>query len=74
MLGGGPISILAVTKAVTFGVLVCGVAHIIQVNRAIPSGPQKGPSHAAPPFIVGMLLLAFRADIFNPNMVPPVLD
>jgi dipeptide/tripeptide permease len=61
-------------KAIMVGVLICGLAHIIQLVGAIPSVLQKGQSHAAPPFIIGLLLLAFGAGIFKPNIIPTVLD
>ena len=61
-------------KAICWGVIICGVAHIIQVVGAIPSVLQKGPSHAAPPFILGLLILAFGAGIFKPNIAPTILD
>lgn len=61
-------------KAIIVGVLICGVAHIIQLVGAIPSVLQKGHSHAAPPFILGLLLLAFGAGTFKPNIAPTILD
>jgi dipeptide/tripeptide permease len=61
-------------KAICVGVLICGVAHIIQVFGAIPSVLQRGTAHAAPPFIIGLLLLAFGAGIFKPNVSPLILD
>jgi MFS family permease len=61
-------------KAICVGVLICGVAHVIQVFGAIPSVLQKGTAHGAPPFIIGLLLLAFGAGIFKPNVSPLILD
>lgn len=61
-------------KAIMVGVVICGVAHIIQIIGAIPSVLQKGSSHAAPPFILGLLILAIGAGIFKPNVSPLVLD
>ncbi|CAG8143544.1 unnamed protein product [Penicillium olsonii] len=61
-------------KAICVGVFICGVAHIIQVFGAIPSVLQKGSAHGAPPFIIGLLLLAFGAGIFKPNVSPLILD
>lgn len=61
-------------KAICVGVAICGVAHIIQIIGAIPSVLQKGPAHAAPPFIIGLLLLALGAGIFKPNIAPTILD
>jgi dipeptide/tripeptide permease len=61
-------------KAIIVGVLICGLAHIIQVVGAIPSILQKGPANAAPPFILGLILLALGAGIFKPNVSPTILD
>lgn len=61
-------------KAIMVGVVICGVAHVIQIIGAIPSVLQKGPSNAAPPFILGLLILAIGAGIFKPNVSPMVLD
>lgn len=61
-------------KAICVGVLICGVAHIIQVIGAIPSVLQKGTANAAAPFIIGLLLLSFGAGIFKPNVSPLILD
>jgi dipeptide/tripeptide permease len=61
-------------KAIIVGVAICGVAHVIQIFGAIPSVLRRGASNAAPPFVIGMLLLAFGAGIFKPNIAPTVLD
>ncbi|KAF4200150.1 hypothetical protein CNMCM8927_003857 [Aspergillus lentulus] len=61
-------------KAICVGVAICGIAHIIQIIGAIPSVLQKGPAHAAPPFVIGLLLLALGAGIFKPNIAPTILD
>ncbi|CRG92670.1 Peptide transporter PTR2 [Talaromyces islandicus] len=61
-------------KAIVIGVLICGIAHIIQVVGAIPSVLQKGKSNSAPPFVLGLLILAFGAGIFKPNIAPTILD
>ncbi|KAJ5817115.1 hypothetical protein N7447_009348 [Penicillium robsamsonii] len=61
-------------KAIVVGVAICGVAHIIQIVGAIPSVLQQGKAHAAPPFVIGLLLLAVGAGIFKPNISPTVLD
>lgn len=55
-------------KAIMVGVVICGVAHVIQIIGAILSVLQKGPSNAAPPFILGLLILAIGAGIFKPNV------
>ncbi|GLA09906.1 hypothetical protein AnigIFM60653_000847 [Aspergillus niger] len=60
--------------AICVGVAICGIAHIIQIIGAIPSVLQAGTAHAAPPFIIGLLLLALGAGIFKPNIAPTVLD
>ncbi|KAJ5607590.1 hypothetical protein N7537_004209 [Penicillium hordei] len=56
--------------AIMVGVVICGVAHIIQIIGAIPSVLQKGSSNAAPPFILGLLILAIGAGIFKPIRKP----
>ncbi|XHG06789.1 hypothetical protein AWENTII_009969 [Aspergillus wentii] len=61
-------------KAICIGVLICGIAHIIQVVGAIPSVLKRGTSNSAPPFIIGLLLLALGAGIFKPNIAPTILD
>ncbi|EAW09074.1 putative MFS peptide transporter [Aspergillus clavatus NRRL 1] len=61
-------------KAICIGVALCGIAHIIQIIGAIPSILQKGTGHAAPPFIIGLLVLALGAGIFKPNIAPTILD
>lgn len=61
-------------KAIVVGVVLCGIAHIIQVFGAIPSVLQRGASNSAPPFIIGMILLSIGAGIFKPNIAPTILD
>ncbi|KAF2404766.1 putative MFS peptide transporter [Trichodelitschia bisporula] len=58
--------------AILIGVLICGVAHIIQIFGALPSVLQKG--HGLPPFIISLFILAIGAGIFKPNILPTVLD
>lgn len=60
--------------AIVVGVLICGLAHIIQIIGAIPSVLQKGTAHSAPPFIISLLILAVGAGIFKPNVAPTLLD
>ncbi|EEA28837.1 MFS peptide transporter, putative [Talaromyces marneffei ATCC 18224] len=60
--------------AIVVGVLICGLAHIIQIFGAIPAVLQRGTSNSAPPFIIGLLILAVGAGIFKPNIAPTVLD
>ncbi|KAE8167644.1 hypothetical protein BDV40DRAFT_284575 [Aspergillus tamarii] len=61
-------------KAICVGVLICGIAHLIQIFGAIPSVLQKGTAHSAPPFIISLLVLALGAGIFKPNIAPTILD
>ncbi|KAE8135041.1 hypothetical protein BDV38DRAFT_273085 [Aspergillus pseudotamarii] len=61
-------------KAICVGVLICGIAHLIQIFGAIPSVLQKGTAHSAPPFIISLLILALGAGIFKPNIAPTILD
>ncbi|KAH8696408.1 putative MFS peptide transporter [Talaromyces proteolyticus] len=60
--------------AIVVGVLICGVAHVIQIIGAIPSVLQKATSHSAPPFIISLLILAVGASILKPNIAPTLLD
>lgn len=46
-------------RMIMYGVLLCGVAHIIMICGAIPSLLQSG--HAAAPFFISVILLAFGA-------------
>ncbi|KAB8273993.1 POT family-domain-containing protein [Aspergillus minisclerotigenes] len=61
-------------KAICVGVLICGIAHLIQIFGALPSVLQKGTAHSAPPFIISLLILALGAGIFKPNIAPTILD
>lgn len=61
-------------KAIVYGVLLAGVAHLIQIFGAIPSVLQRGASNAAPPFIIGLLILSFGTGLFKPNIAPTILD
>jgi hypothetical protein len=61
-------------KAIIYGVILAGVAHIIQIVGAIPSVLQAGSSHASPPFIIGLLILALGTGLFKPNIAPTILD
>ncbi|KAI9043442.1 putative MFS peptide transporter [Aspergillus affinis] len=60
--------------AICVGVGICGVAHLIQIFGALPSVLARGTGNSAPPFIIGLLLLAVGAGIFKPNIAPVVLD
>ena len=46
-------------KTICIGVFICGIAHIIMVFSALPSGLQA--SRGAAPFIVSLIVLAFGA-------------
>ena len=75
-------------RAIFLGVIICGVAHIIQIFGALPSVLVKHQGLA--PFILSLILLAFGAGnlymplqsmrclttlgIFKPNILPTVLD
>ncbi|KAI1652276.1 PTR2-domain-containing protein [Daldinia loculata] len=59
-------------KAIIWGVLVGGVAHVIMVGGAAPALLQAGKGVA--PFLVSFLLLAIGAGIFKPNVAPTVID
>lgn len=59
-------------RAIMLGVLICGVAHIIQIFGALPSVLQKGNGVA--PFLISLFLLAIGSGIFKPNILPTVLD
>lgn len=61
-------------NAILCGVIICGIAHVIQVVGAIPSVLQRESGNATPPFIIGLLLLALGASIFKPNVAPVILD
>lgn len=61
-------------KAIIVGVVICGIAHIIQIIGAVPSILQKGAANSAPPFVIGLLLLSLGAGIFKPNIAPTILD
>ncbi|KAL2418199.1 MFS-type transporter ucsM [Exophiala dermatitidis] len=61
-------------KAICIGVALAGVAHLIQLFGAIPSVLQKGAAHAAPPFIIGLLILSFGTGLFKPNIAPTIMD
>lgn len=61
-------------KAIVCGVLIAGLAHIVQIIGAIPSVLQKGKGNSAPPFVIGLLLLALGAGTFKPNIAPTIMD
>lgn len=57
---------------IMYGVLICGIAHIIMICGAIPSVLQAG--HGIAPFMISLLLLAIGAGMFKPNIAPTLLD
>ncbi|KAI1370396.1 PTR2-domain-containing protein [Hypoxylon crocopeplum] len=59
-------------KAIIWGVLIGGVAHVIMVGGAAPALLQAGQGVA--PFLVSFLLLAIGAGIFKPNVAPTIID
>ncbi|KAH7061213.1 POT family-domain-containing protein [Macrophomina phaseolina] len=59
-------------KTIVIGVIICFVAHIIMIFGALPSVLRAGRGLA--PFIVSLLVLAFGAGLFKPNVAPLLLD
>ncbi|KAI0423668.1 PTR2-domain-containing protein [Xylaria sp. FL1042] len=59
-------------RAIVWGVIICGVAHVIMIGGAAPALLAKGQGVA--PFIISLLLLAFGAGIFKPNISPTLID
>ncbi|KAJ4244803.1 peptide transporter ptr2 [Fusarium torreyae] len=59
-------------RAIMYGVIIGGVAHVIMVGGAAPSVLKAGNGLA--PFMVSFFLLAIGAGIFKPNVVPLVVD
>ncbi|OTB16171.1 hypothetical protein K445DRAFT_375445 [Daldinia sp. EC12] len=59
-------------KAIIWGVLIGGVAHVIMVGGAAPALLQAGKGVA--PFLVSFFLLAIGAGIFKPNVSITVID
>ncbi|GME41663.1 Oligopeptide transporter [Neofusicoccum parvum] len=59
-------------KTIVVGVIICFIAHIIMVFGAIPSVLRAGNGLA--PFIISLLVLAFGAGLFKPNVAPVLLD
>ncbi|KAI1412338.1 PTR2-domain-containing protein [Hypoxylon sp. FL1857] len=59
-------------RAIVYGVLVGGVAHVIMVGGAAPALLQAGKGVA--PFMISFFLLAVGAGIFKPNVAPTVID
>ncbi|KAI1139878.1 PTR2-domain-containing protein [Hypoxylon sp. FL0543] len=59
-------------RAIVYGVLVGGVAHVIMVGGAAPALLQAGKGVA--PFLISFFLLAIGAGIFKPNVAPTIID
>ncbi|CAF3487648.1 unnamed protein product [Fusarium graminearum] len=59
-------------KAITYGVIIGGVAHVIMVGGAAPAVLKAGNGLA--PFMVSFFLLAIGAGLFKPNVVPLIID
>lgn len=59
-------------KTILVGVLICGVAHIIQIAGAAPSVLVN--HQGAAPFLLSLFILAIGAGIFKPNILPTVID
>ncbi|OTA99234.1 hypothetical protein M426DRAFT_90085 [Hypoxylon sp. CI-4A] len=59
-------------RAIVYGVLIGGVAHVIMIGGAAPALLQAGKGVA--PFLVSFLLLAIGAGIFKPCVAPTVID
>lgn len=59
-------------KAIVWGVLIGGVAHVIMIGGAAPAVLMAGNGVA--PFIISLLLLSLGAGIFKPCVCPIILD
>ncbi|KAF5549287.1 peptide transporter PTR2 [Fusarium mexicanum] len=59
-------------KAIMYGVIIGGVAHVIMVGGAAPAVLKAGNGLA--PFMVSFFLLAIGAGLFKPNVVPLIID
>lgn len=59
-------------KTILVGVLICGIAHIVQIAGAAPS--VLVAHQAAAPFLISLFTLAIGAGIFKPNILPTVID
>ncbi|KAF5636196.1 peptide transporter PTR2 [Fusarium sp. NRRL 52700] len=56
------------SRAIMYGVIIGGVAHVIMVGGAAPAVLKAGNGLA--PFMISFFLLAIGAGIFKPNLVP----
>ncbi|KAI1843498.1 hypothetical protein JX266_010324 [Neoarthrinium moseri] len=59
-------------KAIVWGVIIGGVAHVIMIGGAAPALLQAGRGVAV--FLISFALLAIGAGIFKPNVAPTVID
>ena len=59
-------------KTILMGVLICGIAHVILIFGALPTVLKAG--HGLAPFIISLLILAFGAGVFKPNVAPTLID
>ncbi|KAJ4051998.1 peptide transporter ptr2 [Fusarium oxysporum] len=59
-------------RAIMYGVIIGGVAHVIMVGGAAPAVLKAGNGLA--PFMVSFFLLAIGAGLFKPNVVPLIVD
>ncbi|KAI8668624.1 hypothetical protein NCS57_00674100 [Fusarium keratoplasticum] len=59
-------------RAIMYGVIIGGFAHVILVGGAAPSVLKAGNGLA--PFMISFFLLAIGAGLFKPNVVPLIVD
>ena len=59
-------------RAIVWGVLIGGVAHVIMIGGAAPSVLKAGNGVA--PFLISLLLLSVGAGIYKPSVAPLVID
>lgn len=59
-------------RAIIYGVIIGGAAHVIMVGGAAPAVLKSGNGLA--PFIISFFLLAIGAGLFKPNVVPLIID
>jgi len=57
---------------IVWGVIVCGVSHVIMVASGAPSLLSHGTAIA--PFMISVYILAIGAAMFKPNISPTLLD
>jgi dipeptide/tripeptide permease len=59
-------------RAIVWGVLIGGVAHVIMIGGAAPAVLRAGNGIA--PFMISFFLLAIGAGIFKPCVAPTIID